>query len=709
MACAEGWPSYPFILLNPDIYSAKQARPVYFSFSTYLVDPVASQGQDEWQLSAEWKKELKLKASVNDINDYFFGQLSDSALAVHVFQKEIKSNKELREFLSFAKKCERHVMFTDFWDEQNFVKRLKALPALLMEGERLIGKTRTAFWKRKYAFQLLRLAYYSTDHQRFYKYYNAHFGLQKRSNPLDWWATHYYSMVLEQKQEVDSANYVHALVFSHCSNKLSVSRQFYTTRNFDAQLALAQNESERGDLLIMQQLKEFSTNLESLEAIAKQYPQHPRLGLLLAREANKLDQETGSLFYQHYGYYFEVSMDAGIAQQKQELQSKQQHFYAIIRQLRKTNRNIPFLELIEAQAAILAQNYKQALNVLKNVQSTDQKIIFQKELLELCAIVSSENLHKNTVQEDIGNRLYSLVSHRKNVFFADQMTQSFFELFSKRLDQAGLYHLTAFANHYAAEVFGGGGSATLDHYLDYKNSAEVCLNWMEVFNDPKRNRLEQFFCIEFNTDNDVKLCLARIYFRKGDVANAYKTVNSIAELDIYRPQEVHNCFVLVQPHYRAGEPPTPVKEQFQEYKGGEYKRILDLLNKKNKSTRNWMQLGAAFYNASSDGENYDLAHYTVSHYPSETQHEFDVFLWKRAKNSYTKALSSNPTAEEKAEITYMLTYLAMMMNDAAEYERLSAEYESMEGTAFYKKSNCSYTRNKRWAERADVYGYEWWL
>lgn len=710
LACADGWPSYSFILLNPDIYSAKQARPVYFSYNSYLVDPVASQGHDEWQLAAEWKKELKLKASVNEINDYFFGQLSDSALAVHVFQKEIKSNKELREFLAFAKKCERNVMFTDFWDEKAFVKRLKALPGLLQEGEKLIAKARTAFWKRKYAFQLIRLSYYSTDHKRFYKYYQAHFGLQKRSNPLDWWATHYYSMVLEQKKEVDSANYIHALVFSHSSNKLAVSRQFYTTRNFDQQLALAQNESERADLLVMQQLTNFSENLESLAYIAGNFPQHPRLGLLLAREANKLDSETGNIYYAHYGYYFEWYFDENRDVREQQLNSNVQRFYSIVRQLRQVNRNIPFLELIEAQAAILSRDYARARQLLKKIKSTDQKIVFQKELLELCVIASSENLHKKSVQDDIGNRLYSLVSHRKNVFFADQMTKSFFDLFSRQLERAGLKHLTAFSSYYANEVFGPYGYETIQHYLDEHNSVEICQNWIEVFNSPKRNRLEQFFCIPFETDNDVKICMARIYFRKGDVANAYRTMNSIDELEIYRPQETHNCFVLVQPYYRAGEPVAGTKEQYAEYKGGEYKRILDMLNKKHKTVRNWMQLGAAFYNTSSDGENYELAHYYASLYPSDQQHQFDVFLWNRSKSYYTKALASNPTAEEKAEIIYMLAYLAMMMNDKTEYERLSGEFEGMQNTSFYRASNCSYTRKKAWPENAHVYddAKNWW-
>jgi|GEM_PF-7052693 len=708
MACADGgWSSYPFILLNPDIFGSRQERPVYYALNQYLVDPVASSGADEWQLSAEWKRELRLKASVAEINDYFFGQLSDSALAVHPFRKEINSVKDLKQFLLYAKKCERQIMFSDFWDETNFVKRLKAMPALIGEGEKLIKQAKTEFWKRKYAFQLVRLAYYSTDHKRFYQYYNGHFGLDKRRSPMDWWASHYYSMVLEQRQEVDSANYVHALVFAHSSNKLSVSRQFYTTKNFDAQLALAANENERGDMMAMRLMTSPFVDIDDLEMLAQQFPNHPRLGLLLAREANKLDHEMGRMYYEHVGYYWEMYEDENAESHASDFYEDLHRFSVLLNDLKKRNTNIAFLDMIRAEVAFMNSHYAEARQLLAGVKSTDRKILFQKQLLELCVLVSEKDLKSEAVQNEAGNRLYALVSIRDKVFFADQMMSSFFQLFSRKLEAAGLPHLTAFSNHYINEVFGGGGYASVENYLDEKNSTGICKSWIAVFNSKNRSRLEQFLCIPFNTDNSVKLCLSRIWFRKGNVEEAYKTVSSIKNLDIYAPQFVQNSFIPVQPYYRAGEPAPEKKGQFREYYGGEYKRMLDVMAKKNKSARDWMNLGAAWYNASSDGETAGMAHYSWSLYPSSLQNKIDVDLWKRSQNCYRQVLAAHPGKEEKAEAVYMLAYLAMMMTDEEEYSRMAGEFEKMNGTSFYRASNCSYTRNGQW-EQEGMYLYEPW-
>ena len=714
LACADGSPYYPFILLNPDIFGSKQERPVYFALNQYLVDPAATSGADEWQLATEWKRELHLKASVAEINDYFFGQLSDSALALHPFRKEIASNKDLKQFLSYAKKCERQIMFSDFWDEDNFVKRLKAMPGLIGEGEKLIGKAKTAFWKRKYAFQLVRLAYYSTDHKRFNNYYNTYFGLDKRRSPMDWWATHYYSMVLEQRQEVDSANYVHALVFAHSSNKLSISRQFYTTKNFDAQLALAANENERGDVMAMRLMTSPFIALDELALFTQQFPNHARLGLLLAREANKLDQQMGEIQYQHFGYFWEEYEDEKIQSREAAFYADLNRFSSLLNELKKRNTNIAFLDMIRAEVAFMNRHYQEAQALLAGVKSADRKILFQKQLLELCVLISAKDLKSEKVQNEAGNRLYELVSNRDEVFFADQMMASFFQLFGRKLEKDGLPHLTASSNHYMNVIFGGGyygydtDYSSVESYLDDKNSVGVCKSWIAVFNKKQRNRLEQFLCIPFITDNSVKLCLARIWFRKGNVAEAYKTEHSIEDLYIFDPQfEKQNCFIAVQPYYRAGETVPDKKGQFKEYAGGEYKRMLDLMGKKTKSARDWMNLGAAWYNASSDGAVASMAHYSWSLYSSKSQNKIDTDLWTRSRNCYRSALAAHPGKEEKAEAIYMLAYLAMMMTDEEEYSRMAGEFEKMQGTAFYRSSNCSYTSNGKWEDEG-MYLYVPW-
>ena len=95
------------------------------------------------------------------------------------------------DYLSFSKRVEKHAtQNTNWWDEP-LPKDSLGMTALLLEGEKLLKKTKDKEIKMRYAFQLLRLRFYMGDYQGVNAWFTKSFAENEWNNKLKYQALNY--------------------------------------------------------------------------------------------------------------------------------------------------------------------------------------------------------------------------------------------------------------------------------------------------------------------------------------------------------------------------------------------------------------------------------------------------------------------------------------------------------------------------------------
>lgn len=701
-ACVDfGGSDSRFLLLNPDVFGPKSARSVYYSFNHYLVDPKSYLDDDEYKLSVEWKNELHLKSSISAIQSYFFGGLSKKALKENPLYAEIDSHKKLKQFLLFAKSCEEVVNYSPLWDEKEYIKKMKLLPKLVVKGSAYLKNEKKSFWKKKYAFQVLRLAFYAEDFSLFYKIYNTYFQPEKNKKVIDWWGMHYYSMVLEKQEKMDSANYLHAQVWSNSTNKLTISREYYTPKNFENQLALAQNETEKVNLAYMRQCTQFDVDLSDLSQLVLSHPNHPRLGLVLSRELNKLEHkfaQQGDLihYYSSSGYdYYSDEYEQTMEQTKVKFELVS--FFNLLNELQKKESALKHLDLLQIQTALLTKNYTIAERLLKKCTVDSKTVAFQKEVLSLSLVLMKDCLKDEITQEEVGNRLSRLVMQRKGVFYADEIFFSLFALLENRADADDMQHFSGMAYFYYNNEFSeykwvGNQSMIyqLQKYFIAKNSIRGAEKWLAVYRKKDKNALERFFFAHVINDFHIKDCLARLYYRNGKTQQAFRMANQVPDFIEVNAPVIVNPFTHELPNDRSIESIHyyTLKEIFG--------KILQLESKKNRSVAEEMDLAYVYFNSTSVGRAWMLkAYYCSNYWPEDKVLPDDAYFLEKAQNVFRAVLKRKINRELEARVQYMLAYIEAFSGTEESYAKTAELYETYRETAFYKEANCSWTQKKK--------------
>ncbi|MBI1221804.1 MAG: hypothetical protein GC180_04290 [Bacteroidetes bacterium] len=107
--------------------------------------------------------------------------------------QQLKKNKKspVLDYLSFAKKCEKHVTRESNWWENSEPSDETGMHQLLEEGERLLKKCKDKELKERYRYQILRLHFYLGEYQAVNAYYAQHFSDSKWNNKLRFQAANY--------------------------------------------------------------------------------------------------------------------------------------------------------------------------------------------------------------------------------------------------------------------------------------------------------------------------------------------------------------------------------------------------------------------------------------------------------------------------------------------------------------------------------------
>jgi len=686
-----------YIILNPNLANNRAWWTYFYTTKYYYMDAGVKGNQDELLIAAEWKQKFKLKSDIPSIENYLFGSLTQKEADTNAFYREIKSDKKLWAYFSFAKECEASMMEIDPWMDYNYDSVDVVRGSLLNKGLGLLKNEKDAFWKKKYAFQNLRLAFYEKRGDVFNFLYDAHFGFGNEKTPLDWWATHYKSMMLEHTDQ-DSANYMHALVFSHSSNKMLASRKWFGTKNFDGFKNLARNDGDRADLYVLKAIVTPGRALDDIKEVARFNKNHPLLPLLLIREMNKVENWIGTYTYSRNDYSHDID-NPGDAE-KENVANDYYYlraFYKQVQAMQAPDDNADIFHLIAANLALMNQDAAGAKKYLALVTSQDKAVVFQKKVLQVMLVSITQNINERQAADELGTLLQYLLDNREDQFESQKIVFSVMKFLEYHLRQKGSNHLAGLMDYIAEDKFCNSCKMNSVEYdiIDYfhrKGSTADVEKVVALFDKKDKTKLEEFLLIPYPDANYFKDLLGTLYMRQGQTRKAHDVFATIPEsfwpsFDNLRYLD-ENPFVLKGTPEWSDWPVFYTKLQITE-------RLLKLEESAKTNPKDLITLGHTWFNFSSYGNSWFMLDYAQSYYFEDISKGINEAALKRSTSYYLQAYSQIKDPELRAEIVYGIAsaYYSAYQPTEEGYGRWADEYEKKyNNTQFYERTSCYTTR-----------------
>jgi len=564
--------------------------------------------------------------------------------------------------------------------------------ALLEVLPGLIEKETNPFLKRKYAFQLAKLSFYADDRPLFNSTYQCYFSGSNR-DVLYWWATNYKSVMLEREEKVDSANYLHALVFSHSSSKMLASKQFFSSKRLDAVLSLAQNDDERADILLLAEVINPGRSLESIEKIYALNPRHRHLGLLISREINKLEDWLGTTLYAEANKSVWLSGDDYGKPILENWKSDFAYLQRMIRSLGNMNALETFIpdqyRLAMAYLNMMGGDGDTASRYLAVVKSDNPAVWYQVKVQQVVLTTLQENIGDEGVQDKLGKLFLSLLDERGKQFEAEKMLYSLSLYLRYTFAKKGNVALAGLFDNLAKSKFCGTCIAfTFEYsmiaYFDLYAAPADMQELLRLYNKPHKNALEALLLKPYATPYYLYDLLATLYLREGNITEAANALKKIPDEFWYSFSNA-STYLDQDPFLDNAELATgPSMDTYNKRQVVEKLISLEAAADADPVQRatHYFLLGNAWYNFT------DHAWFMISYgrggYRDIPYERFDGFARQKAFAYYKLALQTASGDELKAKITYMLAALSDDRNKKT-YARAFEQYQE---TAFYNKRNC---------------------
>lgn len=247
----------------------------------------------------DWYNFTNKKVSIDEIEDFNFN-LTFTDIHVNSDNEFVKylyaNNKtEAINYLKIAKGCELTNDSDDVW-ERNETENNKRKSLLLTKIIKITNSEKNLYFKRKYAFLTIRLAYYSGDHSVIKNIFESNFKDGKKDY-LYYWSLFFYTFTQANPNHMADV----AALMAYSPEKRYASYYFFHD-NFKIEAALKQSKSKEdiANVYAYASMQKKDPNLEYLKAIYKNNPKSEILGFLILRELNKIEDWVYTPYYTNY-------------------------------------------------------------------------------------------------------------------------------------------------------------------------------------------------------------------------------------------------------------------------------------------------------------------------------------------------------------------------------------------------------------------------
>ncbi len=254
---------------KPDI---EDVRTVIYKFSASDMQEVRAFVANGATVPSEWQKNSLLKYWKND------------------------RNVEDIDYLFYAKQCETQAGdFQNKWDAKEGKREADKMKFLADAGKQYYKeKASNDFLKLRFAYQAVRMAQYSGQHQKGITLYDELVKPleAKTESPIKYWALAHKAGCLAKAGKENEANYLFAQIYEKCPSKRVSSALSWNVTDeaaWKGTSALCQNPQEQAALHFIRAVRENGDMLAEMKNIYEKAPDYDKLYILLLSEINSLE------------------------------------------------------------------------------------------------------------------------------------------------------------------------------------------------------------------------------------------------------------------------------------------------------------------------------------------------------------------------------------------------------------------------------------
>jgi hypothetical protein len=676
-----------------------------YSSDTYATPNVFSV-KDQKQNCLEWQKKLGTDINPDDVytilyetdSEVFQSGYQSKSLAT-VFAKNtfiekllLHKNKKFLEYLIFAKKLEYNNMGGSKWETWNslnygYDSENKFIVALGDYDKKLIS-TKDVFLKQRYAFLLLRMSYYEGNRQEVVRLYETYF-TTKPNTILTPWAL-YFRALSSDNQALQ--NYYLSQVFVSCDEKTNAVMQHYDRTMTAQTLSYAQNDTEKGNILTLECMRNPSPQLEVLKQIYAYNPDSVYFSFLVGREVNKLEDwiftpkytgSTPSVVFENEDWYSDYEKAKAENYVKDINYLKELRTFLIGISDKTQGEQKDYLYSAIAQLCFIDDEIELGKKYVNLISKEANSTITLQSKIQLALVALKENDIQSDVTKqllfDCFNSIENAVDQDHSLF---KTMYSFYRIvakeFSKQGDEAtaGLLFLKSNTKKSNIKEYDDEGWGYYPYYYNYLGyfdrfaTVKDMDNLMALIVKKNKTPFEEYICRgTINTDVNVyKDLKGTIAFRDTDLELAYKTFAEMPK-DFWIQHYEYKNYLNENPFFPKILTSTKERKFDYVFNKTEFLKTLLELKKKNTAESN-LKLAHAFFNVSVWGNSWMMTSYSQSGYSGDGYSDY-VFGGNRsereakyqngnyyncnlAKSYYQKVLFLSKNKEEKALASLMV-------------------------------------------------------
>jgi hypothetical protein len=395
-----------YSLFKPEYFKYSHYKAFYYNANLWGFDYEQNDNKSQNYVEAnilDWYNFANNKVIIDAIEDFNYNlTFSDiNAKSNNSFVKYLYQNKKTDAiaYLKTAKNCEMISSSEDVW-ERNEVANTNNRNVLL---EKLVQKTKTEknpYFKRKYSFLTIRLAYYSGDVEAIKTVFESNFKNSKKDY-LYYWSLFFYTFTKSGTDYmIDAAN-----LLANCPEKTYAS-YYYFHQDFKVSEALqqAKNNAEIANVYAYASVQKVDKNLDYLRVIYNNNPKSEILGFLLLREINKIEDWVYTPYYSNYTpstqYNYWSEDNDKITTETLRNRSENDRLYAqevlnFIQSIdSKSTQNPLIWEASQINLQFITRNYAECLqqiSVFEKKYKNDKSLEGIEKIKALCITANQEN------------------------------------------------------------------------------------------------------------------------------------------------------------------------------------------------------------------------------------------------------------------------------------------------------------------------------
>ncbi len=619
------------------------------------------------------------------------------------------------------------------WTELNYTdynysnSANKGYASIPFDTDEKLAATTDVFLKQRYAFLLLRQAFYEQNPAKVLKLYNQYFE-KNTISILHAWATYYMALCTPNKA---LSNYYLSKVFAQSYDKAFASRQHFNSQLVTQTLDYTQNDTEKGIVYAMEALRNPAPALNQLKNIYGYIPHHDYFNFLIGREINKLEdwiltpkytQDGPAVKFNYEIWYVDYAKAVKENYTKDSLYLLEVKTFLITIQPQSKGQQREFINAAIAHLCYMNDEIKLGTAYANAITSkANASIQLQKNTTLSLVLLKQNNItttqtkqqlytHFAAIEEIVNNdktlfkTLYTLcrIASKAYAQHNDQATAGLLFLKSEKLKEyTDVYYNYSSANytHYFYGVVG---------YFERFATVTDMDNLITLLHTTQKTDFEKYICTGTLADNEnwYKDVKGTIAFRNNDLELAYSTFASMPS-NFWQINYEFKNYLNENPFFPKALQLTQERKFNYSFNKATFVAKLLQLQKLNTVTSN-MQLAHAYFNVSYWGNAWMMSSYEQSSGGgSYADYKFgggqaelgnkyqngNYYQLTLAQQYYRKALQLSTNKEQKALASLMLfecQYYATSTSDTKNKFTPSDNFKEIYTTAVYKNysSNC---------------------